>query len=284
MTKQKTITTKPDSSPGFVVPKGARVSFDLGSNDTKMNPSDAFNPKHPLNANSFKEYLISLHQAYQSIEEGLVTNARDAVYHYLSKCLEIIEISSDKQNIRLAVVDEFLAKQGVECSADDTLTQKVVYAVFGNIPKPRLYAYQKVLKTAYANGVKSKQLVNWIKSQGGTEVIRLATSADKTKALQSSSQAISVSADDALNFMLTEASVNVMVQNDRLTSQTSVDEIGRLSAIICTRMADGQYKLHFAIHDKSLTARAMSVFAKKHHLDIIRYQVRQEYQAPALSA
>jgi len=222
---------------------------------------DAEQKKQPIAASAFIANLIEERVRW---EEGTYKSAMDELYGILSRCVGLYEVMTrdDADGKRLREeLDNYAKAEDFKFNGKTHTIVKIVRAVFAN-DKSRYTTYGKALTIAIEKGALSKDLVNFLRTNGGIDgTIKGATATGSVGSLQVRAEQV---------WTLLKEQALAAVKSEALNKVTDQAAIGKRVVLLATQMADGEYAIHEVVKSTVVVNTAYaSVFVEDTHGKVV---------------
>lgn len=179
---------------------------------------------------SFIEQLVIQQEVWA---DGAFKNSNDLLYELLAQCLASYEAmcATTEEGSKLrGQLNSYIDLKGIALNKKSHTLIKIVKCVFG-VNKRRVSAYSLVLRTALQKDIKSRDLANFIRENGGVEEIRLAKNGTVLTVTQKAMVATSA-------VKLTELA---KFESEAIAKQLDAANIGQQIVFVATQLADGKF-------------------------------------------
>jgi hypothetical protein len=218
-----------------------------------------------VNNLSFIEQLIIEQEIWS---DTVFKTSNEMVYDLLAKCYaKYEEMCADNElgkKLRTELND-YIQLHNMNVNKNSHTLIKIVKCVFGT-NKRRVSAYSIVLRTALFNKVKSTDLADFIRNNGGVEEIRLAKNGNVLSAKQKAEVAKSSVVTKALAEFTSEA----------IAMQLDAANIGEQIVFVATQQAVGKFVVNAVSNNATAVNAALAAYYTANKADIKNKQVEQE--------
>lgn len=198
---------------------------------------------------SFIEQLIIEQEVWS---DTAFKTSNDMLYDLLAKCYaKYEEMCADNavgKKLR-GELDDYINMHSVSVNKNSHTLIKIVKCVFG-ANKRRVSAYSIVLRTALFNKVKSTELADFIRNNGGVEEIRLAKNGNVLTAKQK--------AEVAKSSVVTKALAEFT--SEEIAMQLDAANIGEQIVFVATQQADGKFVVNAVSNSTSAVNAALAAY------------------------
>ena len=235
--------------------------MDQGNPSAAAAQKDAANKSQPIAA---KAFIASLIEERVRWEEGSFKSAMDELYGLLAKCAGLYEVmtrdNADGARLR-EELDTYAKAEGFKFNGKTHTIVKIVRAVFAE-SKTKYTTYGKALQIAIDKGATSKDLVNFLRVNGGIDgTIKGATATGDVGSLQTRAEQV---------WTLLKDQSLAAVKSDALSKVTDQAAIGKRVVLLATQMADGEYKIHEVVKSTvAVNTAYASVFEETTHGKVV---------------
>jgi hypothetical protein len=202
---------------------------------------------------SFIDQLIVEQQAWS---EGAYKTSNDMLYTLLAKCLkkyeEMCENNDAGATLR-AELNAYIKQHNISINKNSHTLIKIVKCVFGT-NKRRVSAYSIVLRNAVTNKVKSSELADFIRNNGGVEEIRLAKNGNALTATQK--------AEVAKTAVITETLAEF--ESEAIAKQLDAANVGEQIVFVATQKADGKFVVNAVSNSTTAVNAALAAYYSTH--------------------
>jgi hypothetical protein len=214
---------------------------------------------------SFIEQLIVEQEVWS---DTAFKTSNDMLYALLVKCYaKYEEMCADNavgKKLR-GELDDYINMHSVSVNKNSHTLIKIVKCVFG-ANKRRVSAYSIVLRTALFNKVKSTELAEFIRVNGGVEEIRLAKNGNVLSIKQKAEVAKSAVVTKALAEFTSE----------EIAMQLDAANIGKQIVFVATQQADGKFVVNAVSNNATAVNAALAAYYTANKTDINNNKTEQE--------
>ena len=222
---------------------------------------DAAKKSQPIAAAAFIDALI---EERVNWEKGIFQSAMDALYGLLARCVGLYEVmtrdDADGERLRDELAS-YAKDKGLKFNGKTHTVVKIVRAVFAD-SKTRYTVYGKALEIAIRNGVSSKEIADYLRSNGGIDgVLKSTTSVAPTDSLQIRAEQV---------WQTLKETALAAVKSEGLAKVTDQAAIGKRVVLLATQKADGEYAIHEVVKSTTIVNTAFaSVFVEDTHGKVV---------------
>lgn len=198
---------------------------------------------------SFIEQLIIEQEVWA---DTAFKTSNDMLYGLLAKCQAKYEemCADDDTGKKLrGELNDYIKLHNIAVNKNSHTIIKIVKCVFG-ANKRRVSAYSIVLRTALFHKVKSTELAEFIRNNGGVEEIRLAKNGNVLSAKQKAEVAKSAVATAALAEFTSE----------QIAQQLDAANIGEQIVFVATQQADGKFVVNAVSNSATAVNAALAAY------------------------
>ena len=198
---------------------------------------------------SFIEQLIIEQEVWS---DTAFKTSNDMLYTLLAKCLAKYEemcADNDTGTKLRGELNDYIKLHNIAVNKNSHTLIKIVKCVFGT-NKRRVSAYSIVLRTALFNKVKSTELADFIRNNGGVEEIRLAKNGNVLSAKEKAEAAKSAVATAALAEFTSE----------QIAKQLDAANIGEQIVFVATQQADGKFVVNAVSNSTTAVNAALAAY------------------------
>lgn len=214
---------------------------------------------------SFIEQLIIEQEVWS---DTAFKTSNDMLYDLLAKCYaKYEEMCADNEvgkKLRTELND-YIQLHNINVNSNSHTLIKIVKCVFG-ANKRRVSAYSIVLRTALFNKVKSTELADFIRNNGGVEEIRLAKNGNVLSVKQKAEVAKSAVVAKALAEFTSE----------EIAMQLDAANIGEQIVFVATQQADGKFVVNAVSNNATAVNAALAAYYTANKKDINNKKTEQE--------
>lgn len=198
---------------------------------------------------SFIELLIVEQEVWS---DTAFKTSNDMLYALLAKCYAKYEemcADNDTGKKLRGELNDYIALHSIAVNKNSHTLIKIVKCVFG-ANKRRVSAYSIVLRTALHNKVKSAELADFVRNNGGVEEIRLAKNGNVLTAKQKAEAAKATVVTAALAEFTSEA----------IAQQLDAANIGEQIVFVATQQADGKFVVNAVSNNTTAVNAALAAY------------------------
>ena len=213
---------------------------------------------------SFIEQLIIEQEVWA---DTAFKTSNDMLYGLLAKCQAKYEemCADDDTGKKLrGELNDYIKLHNIAVNKNSHTIIKIVKCVFGT-NKRRVSAYSIVLRTALFHKVKSAELADFIRNNGGVEEIRLAKNGNVLSAKQKAEAAKTVVATAALAEFTSE----------EIAQQLDAANIGEQIVFVATQQADGKFVVNAVSNSTTAVNAALAAYYSANKSNISNKQEAQ---------
>ncbi len=214
---------------------------------------------------SFIEQLIIEQEVWA---DTAFKTSNDMLYGLLAKCQAKYEEMCIGDSNSLVLRDQlntYIKLHNIAVNKNSHTIIKIVKCVFGD-NKRRVSAYSIVLRTALFHKVKSTELADFIRNNGGVEEIRLAKNGNVLSAKQKAEVAKSAVVTTALAEFTSEA----------IAQQLDAANIGEQIVFVATQQADGKFVVNAVSNSTTAVNAALAAYYSANKANINNKQDEQD--------
>jgi len=193
--------------------------------------------------------------------------SNDMLYALLAKCYAKYEemcVGDTNSLILRDQLNTYIKLHNIAVNKNSHTLIKIVKCVFGT-NKRRVSAYSIVLRTALFNKVKSTELADFVRNNGGVEEIRLAKNGNALSAKQKAEVAKSAVATAALAEFTSE----------EIAQQLDAANIGEQIVFVATQQADGKFVVNAVSNSTTAVNAALAAYYSANKANINNKQDEQ---------
>lgn len=241
-----------NSANAVKAPTATNVNTAIAASVQKSFKNDSLQAAN-TNPLSFIEQLIVEQEVWS---DGAFKTSNDMLYALLAKCYaKYEEMCADNavgKKLR-GELDDYIKLYNVGVNKKSHTLIKIVKCVFG-ANKRRVSAYSIVLRTALHNKVKSAELADFVRNNGGVEEIRLAKNGNVLSAKQKAEVAKSAVATAALAEFTSE----------EIAQQLDAANIGEQIVFVATQLANGKFVVNAVSNSTTAVNAALAAYYSAH--------------------
>jgi len=225
--------------------------------------NDNANDMLTINSLSFIEQLKIEQEVWA---EGAFKNSNDLLYTILAKCYAKYEemcLATDNAKVLRKQLDDYISFNNIAVNKKSHTLHKIVKCVFG-ADRRRVSAYSIVLRTANVKQIKSVDIAEFIRANGGVEEIRLAKNGNALSAKQKAE----VAKTTVTSAVLAE------VYSEALTKQVDAACIGQQVVFVATQQANGKFAINAVTNSATAVNAALAAYYSANK-DSIRKQTKE---------
>ena len=206
---------------------------------------------------SFIEQLIIEQEVWA---EGVYKTSNDMLYNLLAKCYAKYEEMCADSTVGNKLRDDlnnYIALHNIGVNKKSHTLIKIVKCVFG-ANKRRVSAYSIVLRTALHNKVKSAELADFVRDNGGVEEIRLAKNGTALTVTQK--------AEVAMTAVKTE--VLAEFESEAIATQLDAANVGQQIVFVATQLANGKFVVNAVSNSTTAVNATLAAYYSAHKKEI----------------
>jgi len=219
-----------------------------------------------LNDNT--NFVSALVNARKQWQQNAYTKSNNELYKLLADCyaqyLAMCADNAKAKDVR-EQLDAYITSNKLVFKKGTHNLVKIVKCVFGD-NKRRVSAYSIVLRTALFHKVKSTELADFIRNNGGVEEIRLAKNGNVLSAKQKAEVAKSAVVTTTLAEFTSEA----------IAQQLDAANIGEQIVFVATQQADGKFVVNAVSNSTTAVNAALAAYYSANKANINNKQDEQD--------
>ena len=238
-----------------------QATMTTAANATVNNASAAANATSFLNDNAQSLHFIEqLKIEQETWASGAFSNSNDLLYGILARCYAKYEemcLATEHGKKLRTQLEDYITMYGVAVNKNSHTLHKIVKCVFG-ADRRRVSAYSIVLRSANVKQVKSVEIAEYIKSNGGVEEIRLAKNGNALSPKQKA---------EAAKATVTSA-VLAEVSSEAIAKKVDAACIGQQVVFVATQQANGKFAINAVTTSATAVNAALAAYYSKNKVDI----------------
>lgn len=214
---------------------------------------------------SFIELLIVEQEVWA---DTAFKSSNDMLYALLAKCYAKYEdmcADNDTGKKLRTELNDYIKMHNIGVNKNSHTLIKIVKCVFGT-NKRRVSAYSIVLRTALVNKVKSTDLADFIRNNGGVEEVRLAKNGNALTAKQKA---------EVAKTAITHAAL-AEFKSEEIAKQLDAANIGEQIVFVATQQADGKFVVNAVSNNTTAVNAALAAYYSANKADINTKKTEQE--------
>lgn len=209
------------------------------------------NAKAMLTTNSLS-FIELLKNEQEVWADNAFKNSNDLLYAILAKCYAKYEemcLATDNAKTLRTQLDDYMTLHNIAVNKKSHTIHKIVKCVFG-ADRRRVSAYSIVLRTANIKKIKSADIADYIRNNGGVEEIRLA----KNGNVLSTKQKAEVAKTTVASAVLAE------ISSEAIAKQVDAACIGQQVVFVATQQANGKFAINAVTNSTTAINAALSAY------------------------
>ncbi len=229
------------------------------------------NVKQTKSAKSVVNFVSSLAFAHKEWQKNAYTKSNNELYKLLAECYEsYLAMCADNAKAKdmREQLDSYINANKLVFNKSTHTLVKIVKCVFGDTDKRRISTYGIVLRTAFAKGLKAKDIAAFIKDSGGVQEIKLA----KGNALTAKAKA------EAVQKFLAKK-VLAEVSSEGIAETLDASKVGQQVVFVATQKANGKFVINAVTNSTGAVNTALAACYSVNKTKISNKKVEQKAAA-----